>query len=222
LHLYAKHQERLYELYPLTLHYFQEKSRRRKGAVEQLRSKVSLLKELNYIQDRKLTTKGNFAAAIYGYELPLAEIYAQNILESLSQTELAIFTCALVYEPRKANHAPKITRNVRALKEITDTTIKDIHRLEGKFHIWSKSKEYFYHLAQTTEAWLNGTDFSKLGRYSDVDEGELVRYFRMTVQILREMQHADVFSDLLKEKVGKLLSVFNRDIIDAEKQLRMK
>jgi ATP-dependent RNA helicase DOB1 len=166
--------------------------------------------------------KGNFAAAIYGYELSLGEIYAQNILESLSQTELAILTCALVYEPRKANHAPKITRNVRALKEITDTTIKDIHQLERKFHIWPKSKEYFYHLAQTTEAWLNGTDFSKLGRYSDVDEGELVRYFRMTVQILREMQHADVFSDLLKEKVRKLLSVFNRDIVDAEKQLRMK
>ena len=222
LHLYAKHQERLYELYPLTLHYFQEKPRRRRGAVEQLHSKVSLLKELNYIQDRKLTRKGNFAAAIYGHELPLAEIYAQNILESLSQTELAILACALVYEPRKANHAPKITRNVRALKEITDTTIKDIHQLERKFHIWPKSKEYFYHLAQTTEAWLNGTDFSKLGRYSDVDEGELVRYFRMTVQILREMQHADVFSDLLKEKVRKLLSVFNRDIVDAEKQLRMK
>lgn len=85
LHLYAKHQEELYQIYPLTLHYFQEKPRRRKGAQEMLRSKVSLLKELGYIQNEKLTAKGNFASALYGYELPMAEIYAQNILEQLNQ-----------------------------------------------------------------------------------------------------------------------------------------
>jgi hypothetical protein len=44
----------------------------------------------------------------------------------------------------------------------------------------------------------------------------------MAVQVLREIQHAPVSSDLLKEKIAKLLTVFNRDIIDAEKQLRMK
>jgi superfamily II RNA helicase len=111
---------------------------------------------------------------------------------------------------------------VRALKEITDQTSKSIHRLEQRFRVWPKSKEYFYHLAGVTEAWIGGTDFSKLGQYSDVDEGELVRYFRMAVQILREIQHAPVTSPALKEKVKKLLAVFNRDIINAENQLRIK
>ena len=222
LHLYAKHQEELYGLYPFSLHYFQEKPRRRKGAQDLLAAKIRLLKELGYIQNKELTEKGKFAAAAYGYELPLAEIYAQNILEQLSQVELGILATALVYEPRKADHTPKITRSVRALKEITDQTTKTIHRLEQRLHIWPKSKEYFYHLTGVTEAWLGGCNFSKLWRYSDVDEGELVRYFRMAVQILREIQQAPVSSNMLKEKVRKLLVVFNRDIINAEKQLRMR
>ena len=222
LHLYAKHQENLEQLYPLSLHYFQEKPRRRKGAKELLRAKISLLKELGYIRNKQLTNKGNFAAAVYGYELPLGEIYAQNILEQLSQTELALLACALVYEPRRADQACKVTRNARALTEITEATSKTIHRLEQRFRIWPKSKEYFYHLAGVTEAWLRGTDFSKLGQYCEVDEGELVRYFRMAVQILREIQHAPGVSSMLKDKIRKLLVLFNRDIIDAEKQLRLK
>ncbi len=222
LHLYAKHQEKLYELYPLTLHYFQEKPRRRKAAQAMLRAKIALLKELDYIRNNTLTAKGRFAAALYGYELPLSEIYAQNILEQLNEIELAILASSLVYEPRKQDRAPKITRNLRGLKEITDQTIKTIHRLEERFHIFPKSKENFFHLAEATEAWLQGCDFSKLQRHSDVDEGELVRYFRMAVQILREIQHAPVSSNTLKERIQRLLVVFKRDIVDAENQLRIK
>ncbi|MBU3934147.1 MAG: DEAD/DEAH box helicase [Candidatus Omnitrophica bacterium] len=222
LHLYGRHQEKLYALYPLSLHYFQEKPRRRKGAEAKLRAKVNLLKELNYIRNERLTQKGKFAASLYGYELPLAEIYEENILEELSATELAILATALVYEPRRKDQAPKITRNVRPIKEATDQITKNIHSLEQRFRIWPKSKECFWHLAQVTEAWLRGTEFSKLGQYSDADEGELVRYFRMAVQILREIRQAPVTSSALKEKINGLLAVFNRDIVDAEKQLRLK
>lgn len=222
LHLYARHQERLYELYPLTLHYFQEKPGRRRKAEEMLRAKVRLLKESGHIHNEELTAKGKLAAVLYGYELPLAEIYARGILEKLSMTELGILATALVYEPRKGEHFPRITRNARALKELTDDVTKTIHRMEQKLRIWPKSKECFYNLTEVTEAWLRGTSFSKLGEYCDVDEGALVRYFRMAMQVLREIQQAPVFSNTLKEKVKNLLALFKRDIIDAEKQLRMK
>jgi len=222
MHLYAQHQEALYELYPQTLHYFQEKPRKRKGAQQMLKNKIGLLKDLKYIDKQNLTAKGEFAAALYGFELPLGEVYAQNILEELSQTELAILSCALVYEPRRDDQSPRITHKIRDLKEITDQAVKNIHRLERKCKIWPKSKEYFYHLSEVSSAWIDGCDFSKLMRYIEVDEGELVRYFRMAVQILREIKHAPVTSDKLKAKITKLLPLFNRDIVDAEKQLRIQ
>ncbi|MFH1245450.1 MAG: DEAD/DEAH box helicase [Candidatus Omnitrophota bacterium] len=222
LHLYEKYQEKLYEIYPLSLHCFQQKPRRKKIARETLEAKVNLLKRLDYIRDTALTGKGIFASALYGYELSLTELYAQDLLDELTEPELGVLACALVYEPRKADRPPRLSRNVRRLKAFADQTTKDVQRLEERFRIWPKSKTYFFHLSDVTQAWLNGCEFHKLGQYSSVDEGELVRYFRMAMQVLREIQHAPITVPRLKEKIKNLLSVFNRDVIDAEKQLRMK
>lgn len=222
LHLYEKYQEKLYEIYPLSLHCFQQKPRRKQIAREMLEAKVNLLKRLGYLQEGNLTFKGRFASTLYGYELSLTEIYAQNLLDELSEIELGILACALVYEPRKADRPPKLTRNVRRLKEVADQTTKHIQRLEERFRIWPQSKSYFFHLAEASQAWMNGCEFHKLGQYSSVDEGELVRYFRMAMQVLREIQHAPITVPRLKEKIKNLLYVFNRDVIDAEKQLRMR
>jgi hypothetical protein len=42
----------------------------------------------------------------------------------------------------------------------------------------------------------------------------------MTVQILREINAAKVASPILKERTREAIRVINRDIVDAEKQLR--
>ena len=69
-------------------------------------------------------------------------------------------------------------------------------------------------------AWLRGTSFDKILQFTDTDEGEVVRYFRMGVQVLREIKDARVVSQVLKERIKETIRVINRDIIDAEKQLR--
>ena len=40
-----------------------------------MEAKLKLLKEMGHIEDDKLTAKGQFAKAVYGYELLLAEFY---------------------------------------------------------------------------------------------------------------------------------------------------
>jgi superfamily II RNA helicase len=91
---------------------------------------------------------------------------------------------------------------------------------ERKYRIYPFSKPAYFHLATAMEAWLRGTTFDKILRFSDTDEGEVVRYFRMSVQILREINDAPVASHLLKQKLRETMRVINRDIVDAEKQLR--
>jgi superfamily II RNA helicase len=70
------------------------------------------------------------------------------------------------------------------------------------------------------EAWLRGTSFDRVLRFADTDEGEVVRYFRMSVQVLREISEAKVASYILKDKIKETIRVINRDVVDAEKQLR--
>jgi superfamily II RNA helicase len=52
------------------------------------------------------------------------------------------------------------------------------------------------------------------------DEGELVRYFRMIIQILRQLRNIPFISASFKQNIQEALVMINRDEVDAEKQLR--
>ncbi|MDD5595713.1 MAG: hypothetical protein PHY94_05660, partial [Candidatus Omnitrophica bacterium] len=76
------------------------------------------------------------------------------------------------------------------------------------------------HLSNAVEGWLRGTNFAKTVQLTDTDEGEVVRYFRMGIQVLREINDAKVSSQILKERIKETIRVMKRDVVDAEKQLR--
>ena len=219
LNLYEKYKENLYDVYPLSFHYFQAKKQFRKKALDMLGSKLKILKELGYIRKNQLTEKGKFAAKIYGYELSLSELYEKGVLENLSEIELGILCAALVFEPRKISVLPRLSRNVISMSNITDNILKQIQRLEKKFGINSLSKAYFYHLAPCLEAWMRKEAFDKILGYTNEDEGEIIRHFRMAIQILREILDTPTSLEF-KNKVKKVIYLINRDIIDAERQLR--
>ena len=219
LNLYLTYGEKLYDIYPLSFHYFQQKQFIRKGAQDLLRAKVKILKKLGYIENG-LSEKGVFASKIYGYELSLGELYKRDILERLSEIELGVLCVALVFEPRKASRKPPFSAKSKRLKQITSRVVKKIRGVEKNFRIRPLSKEYFFHLAPCIEAWMRNESFDKLFRYTDADEGEIIRNFRMTIQILREITETPVAQEV-KERAKNTIRLINRDIIDAEKQLRL-
>ncbi|MBN1353116.1 MAG: DEAD/DEAH box helicase [Candidatus Omnitrophica bacterium] len=220
LNLYAKYGEKLYDIYPLSFHYFREKEKLKQRALALIRARVEMLKKLGCIKDEKLTEKGVFAGRIYGYELSLSELYDANVLEYLSDKEMAILALALVFEPRKGFLKPNLSKTSRKLQNITDGIVARVNKLEKKMGIEPLSKAYMYHLSPVIEAWMEGEEFSKILRYGNSDEGEVIRYFRMAIQILREILDTPV-SPEVRMKIKNALNVINRDIIDAEKQLRM-
>ncbi|MFH1381098.1 MAG: hypothetical protein ABIH57_02890, partial [Candidatus Omnitrophota bacterium] len=219
LNLYEKHHEKLYDIYPTSFHYFQEKQRKHEKALKLLESKVAILKELGYIENNQLTEKGYFAGKVYGYELSLSELYEDGILEKLSERELGKLALALVYEPKKGVFKPKLDRRIRDIQDITIDTVDRIHLLEKRNGIIPLSKIYHFHLSACLDAWMNGEAFDKILKYGQVDEGEVIRYFRMTIQILREILDTPISVEL-KHRIKKALALINRGIIDAEKQLR--
>lgn len=219
LNLYEKYSEKLYDIYPTSFHYFQEKEKHHKRAIARLRSKVNILKDLGYIGDGTLTEKGYFASKIYGYELSLSELYERGLLEQLSVNELGTLSLALVFEPRKNSTKPKLQKRTRTLCNITDEAVHRIHKMEKKAGISPLSKSYFYHLTPALEAWMRKEEFDRILRYTDADEGGIIRYFRMAVQILREVMDTPA-SSMLKDKIRKAIALINRDVIDAERQLR--
>jgi len=220
LNLYEKYKEGLFKIYPLSLHYFQSRKHEQKEALRLLEAKLKLLNESGYIKNASLTEKGQFAKTVYGYELILAELYEEKILEQLDEFGLGILSTAVVFEPRKNQRMPHLSKNSRKIKERCEQIYNEIKNKERKYRVYPFSKMPYFHLGNSIEAWLRGTNFDKILQFTDTDEGEVVRYFRMGVQILREITAAPVSSYILKDKIKETIRVINRDIVDAEKQLR--
>ncbi len=219
LNLYEKHGERLYDMYPLSFHYFQEQKKGQSRAVDEMRRRIALLKRLGFIDRRGLTPKGQFAKGIFGYELPVAELFEKSILDRLSPQELAILSLALVYEPRPRAEAPELKGHARQLMRLTRGIIAPVLSLEKRMGVSSPSKALFFHLSETMEAWMKGCSLEESMLRTAADEGEVIRYFRMTVQILHELLDAAPSREFSQTVKTSLLLV-NRGIVNAEEQMQ--
>jgi superfamily II RNA helicase len=221
LNLYEKYQDELLNIYPRSFHYFQSRKNEQKEALRLFQAKLKLLQDHMFIQNKVLTNKGKFAKVLYGYELLLSELYDHGLLEKFDATELGVVTLSMVFAPRK-NQRPTadLSKASRRLKKICEDIHGQIKHKEQKYKIYPVTKAPYFHLSASLEAWMKKESFDKILRLTDTDEGEVVRYFRMSVAVLREIHEASASSSLLKEKTKEAIRAINRDIVDAEKQLR--
>jgi superfamily II RNA helicase len=220
LNLYKQFGEKLKDIYPGSLHYFQSSRKIRIQGLQQLENKLKILKELKYFDKDGLTIKGEFAIWVPGYELLTTELFYDGLLDSFSYSELAGVVAALNFEPRKSDHCPPLPSEFLRIKLLCDRLYRDIHKREVKYGIPFLTKGFHFHLSNTVVLWLEGRTFEELMEISPVDEGEVVRSFRMILQILRQFKLSPFSSNELKEKSAHLIYLINRDVIDAEKQLR--
>jgi superfamily II RNA helicase len=221
LNLYKDVGRKLLELYPRSFHYFQSSKKGRREGLGFMESKLSLLEDLGHIHPEGLTPKGEFAASLFGYELMLSELHEDGVFEGMDEVGLNVLLSALIFEPRKADHLPKLTSKAQKLRQIAEHHARQIHRKELKHRIFPYTKIPHFHLANAVEAWTRGSSFDNLFKLTSTDEGELVRYFRMIVQLLRELLNAPHLSEQVKERVKRARFLINRGVVDAEKQLRV-
>jgi superfamily II RNA helicase len=219
LNLFEKYKDNLFDIYPQSLHYFQTKHAAQKEALRLMESKLKLLKEWEFIHGDALTDKGNFAKAVYGYELILSELYQEHVFETLDESGLGIMAVATVFEPRKHQYMPSISHNANEIKRTCEAIFIDIERKERAYRIYPLSKIPYFNLSKATDMWIHGAQFATVLKATDTDEGEVVRYFRMAIQILREIGDTPI-SPTLKDRIWNTIRLMNRDIVDAEKQLR--
>ena len=221
MHLYEKYQEKLYDIYVSSFHFFQSNKRERKSATNELKDKVSMLKDMGYISEHKLTPKGTFAASMYGYELMLGELFEMGVMEKLDEIELNIVLGSLIFEPRKRQICPDLTPSTRDLKKMIRNVTRKVNRAERNIGIESPVSQGYFHLSHVIEMWTRGESFENICEMSEIDEGEIVRNIRMVIQLLRLLINSPYMTPQFKEKARSCVQLINRDAVDAERQLRI-
>jgi superfamily II RNA helicase len=220
LNLFRHHGRELIHLYTKSLHHFQSSPSSREYGVANLKRKLLLLEEMGYLSGETLTPKGEFAGWIYGYELMLSEMHESLFLNDLDEIELAVLISALVYEPRKGEPPPRMKPVFAKLVRAAESTLQFIHRKEQKFNVRPHTKAPHFHLSYAIAEWCRGASFEKMAEIARVDDGEIVRYFRMVIQLLRQIRYAPHSSEPLKARAERAARLINRGVVDAEKQLR--
>lgn len=221
LNLYREFKRDLISIYPRSFHYFQSGKKKRKHGFSLLERKLNLLEDMQYITEEGITDKGDFASSLYGYELTLSEMHTEEFLESLNELELSVILASLVFEPRKSDLVPVLPKHINKLTQTTDFYTRMIHKKEKQFLVRPFSKPCHFHLALAVEGWMKGLPFETVTDMTTVDEGEIVRAFRMVIQLLRQLRDARGAEKKLKASASLAIELINKDIIDAEKQLKV-
>jgi len=111
----------------------------------------------------------------------------------------------------------------KIINPIVSTPIQKIEKIrkkEEKLGIDLPLKELDIRLSAAIYEWSNGCTFDELSDYTNSPPGDLVRYFRLTSDLLRQIRRTVSRDDALFDKINLCISKINRDVVDAERQLR--
>ena len=189
---------------------------------EQIAARLGVLEELGYIEGQVLLPRGTNAAHIYGYELELTQLLFGGVFEKLTEDEINCLMVAIVSEPRKDGYF-KPLKDERLLEILyaVSSEISLIQHLEVEHGVTEITPMLELQLCTAMLAWSRGCAFDTLERYARADAGDFVRTFRLVIDQLRQIRRAMSGHTALVDKLNRCIGKINRDVVDAERQLRI-
>ncbi len=192
--------------------------------LESMRQRREVLEARGYMDaDNTITGKGRFCGRIHGFEIPLTELFWDGCFEGLDALSCAVLCASTVFEARRNAMPPVMEMNPlpKKLRNRAQKRMREFVRAELAAGIEKTVRELDFGLASAIDAWANGESFERLGRYTDLGEGDLVRSFRLTIQVLRQLAWALPKDNPTAEAANAAIALLNRDEVDAERQLNV-
>ncbi len=225
LTLYSQFGERCYDIFRKSLRNYRSGqfglTRSYRKQEVQIENRIAFLKSRGFLEGTELTEKGCLAAKVSGYEIQTAELYSRRIFHACTPAQAAVILCGLITEEssRTRRHAAVGSALAVKFSSPAEKVIRGLRRAERAHNIREPIPEMNFAYAGPVLSWVNGASFNELLAYG-LPEGDIVRAFRMTVQLLRTLR--DMLPDkAVAEKMHEALMLVNRDVVDAQAQLRV-
>ncbi len=188
---------------------------------EQIHSRLRALEDMGYIDGNHLLPRGEIASQIYGYELQVTELLFQGVFEQVSEDAINVLVISIVTETRKDEWYRKLERkDLRVMIQQARDIVAGIRRCEIKHRVSEPVPDLDTKLCAAMLAWSQGCEFEKLHDLIDLADGDLVRSIRLVIDLLRQMRRTTVDDKRLQGKLSRCIDKINRDVVDAERQLR--
>ena len=150
-------------------------------------------------------------------ELFLSEIILKGVLDELLPYELASVICALVTEDLRSEVYPNapISKNTRKVLNKIKEIRKKIAILQRDYDINTEMYINSYY-SPLIEQWIQDTPWEDIAKQVDSSEGDIVRIFKRTVDVLRQLTILPNISENLKQAAKDAINGILKEPVDAD------
>lgn len=158
-------------------------------------------------REYELTEKGLFARGIYAYEVEITELCFLNHLDKFTDTDILCLLSAITYEPRRLDHF--------AIKGSDKQYNRILKLIRGTYIEGSLNKLSLKRMINFVNAWYDGKTFLEIMKLTNMQEGDIIRFFRRLIDVFTQIQHSTNNEDL-KSRVEGLIGAIDRDLVAVE------
>uniref|UniRef100_B8HTI1 DSH domain protein n=1 Tax=Cyanothece sp. (strain PCC 7425 / ATCC 29141) TaxID=395961 RepID=B8HTI1_CYAP4 len=173
---------------------------------------LKILQTFRALEDLAPTPLGQTAAALRGdNELWLGLAIASGELDGLDPHHFAAACAALVTEtPRSDSYtsyepADAVDAALMALRPLRRQLFQAQRRYQVVLPVWLEPE-----LVGLVEQWALGTEWSELCTHTNLDEGDIVRLLRRTLDFLSQLPHAPQISPELRQNALRAHQLLDR------------
>lgn len=179
---------------------------------------MKVLTETGYLKDDYPTEKGLICSCIRAEnELFMSEIILSGALDNLQPAELAAVLCATATEDVRGENvyympvSSPVKKALGAIKKIRKQLagIQRAHDIETQMYVNS-------YYSPLLEMWVNGAEWQTVTESTPCAEGDIVRIFKRTVDILRQVYMLKNISENLKETAKNAVDMILREPVDID------
>ncbi len=182
---------------------------------QQFLNLMEVLEEKGFLQDRYPTQAGVMASSIRAdNEVYLSDIVLKGVLDDLSPSELASVICAVSTEDIKNTPFNKYYVNGKVRKAFArcDGIGRSVRKLQKQYNVEVPilMNPVFSSLI---ENWVMGCEWDDLIEGLDIGEGDIVRVFKRTSDLLRQLMILPGVPEHVIQNAEQAFGSINRDPI---------
>lgn len=175
----------------------------------------NILTKYNYLENDYPTEKGVLTGALRAEnELYLAELLFNGVFDNLNFSELAAVVCAVTTEEDRIFARPRmrLSKNVKDAVFKARDVLKKIHHTQKEngvdiFMNWNPKFSAYI------EFWINGGEWNDMFIDDEFSEGDVVRAFKRTIDVLRQFCTISGVPDEIAKNASLAIDCINRDPI---------
>lgn len=168
-------------------------------------NRVNTLRRLGHLEGDRLKAKGKFTSRIYTRELVTAELFFGKRWKQWNPVDMACMGAAVIYEGKRAYRFVRPRRRDRFFRLVE--TIND-----SKYIMRNLNIQGLNNIIPSVETWMAGGRFKDVMEHSNLDEGDIIRIFRQTIDLFEQVIRATEDPEL-EDKVEEVLRMMDRGAV---------